>query len=144
MYNTTHIPIIEMYICICIMREISNWLLWNDSLRIPLHISGHTPRCSVFSSQLTWQNGIIGAPPPPCNFKDLSGLPNNIRVDLINFKNYMGAPMNGIILIDDLTYFLQYIIKVKNGESNLKMVVGRVKPTNGKVPGTFFSTLSVN
>ena len=52
--------------------------------------------------------------------------------------------MNGIILIDDLTYFLQCIIKVKNGESNLKMVVGRVKPTNRKVPGTFFSTLSVN
>ena len=54
MYNTTHIPIIEMYIYICIMREISNWLLWNDSLGIPLQISGYTPMCSVFSSQLTW------------------------------------------------------------------------------------------
>ena len=44
MYNTTHILIIEMYIYICIMLKISNWLLWNDSLGIPLQISVHTPR----------------------------------------------------------------------------------------------------
>ena len=64
MYNTTHIPIIEMYIhvCISIIWEISIWLLWNDSFGIPFQISGHIPRLSVFSFQLTWQNGSIGAP----------------------------------------------------------------------------------
>ena len=42
-------------------RPCQEILLWNDSLGILiLQISGHTPGVnSAFSSQLTWQSGIV-------------------------------------------------------------------------------------